>query len=156
VEELRADQWSVWRDLRLKALTDAPDSFGATLAVDSARTDAEWNVPTVFGEHRFVVYVDDALAGMCFVKAGPGTAHLYAMWVDPQFRGLGCGSALVERAIATALEDGSDSMELRVASHNVAAVQLYLRHGFIGTGEITPLRPGSSIGTEGMRLTLSS
>src|SRR5262245_50792262 len=37
-----ADEWRVYRDLRLRALADSPDAFGSTLAEETDRPDAEW------------------------------------------------------------------------------------------------------------------
>jgi hypothetical protein len=37
-----ANEWRVYRDLRLRALADSPDAFGSTLAAETGHLDAEW------------------------------------------------------------------------------------------------------------------
>ena len=36
-------EWHVYRDLRLRALTDSPDAFGSTLSQEQRRGDEEWS-----------------------------------------------------------------------------------------------------------------
>ena len=42
IRRIGADEWGELRDLRLRALQDAPDAFGSTYEEESIRTDAEW------------------------------------------------------------------------------------------------------------------
>jgi len=55
------------------------------------------------------------------------------MMVKPGYRGIGIGSALVERAIAWAKMRDLPSLNLGVFPHNEAAIALYERHGFVET-----------------------
>lgn len=52
------------------------------------------------------------------------------LWVDPDARRDGYGSALVEAAIARARERGARWIELDTHEHNEPAIALYRRHGF--------------------------
>ena len=42
VRRFAANEWRVYRALRLHALRDAPDAFGSTLAREEAFPDDEW------------------------------------------------------------------------------------------------------------------
>jgi hypothetical protein len=42
VRPLRPDQGLIYRNLRLRALSDAPDAFGQTLQEAESRSDQEW------------------------------------------------------------------------------------------------------------------
>jgi hypothetical protein len=42
VRAFSADEWRIYRDLRLRALADSPDAFGSILAEETSRLDAQW------------------------------------------------------------------------------------------------------------------
>ena len=42
VNRIRSDQWRILRDVRLRALEEAPDAFGTTLVEGQKRTDRDW------------------------------------------------------------------------------------------------------------------
>src|SRR5713101_349138 len=42
VRPLRPDEGLIYRNLRLRALSDAPDAFGQTLGEAESRSDEEW------------------------------------------------------------------------------------------------------------------
>ena len=64
-----------------------------------------------------------------------GTAHLVSMWVAPPLRGRGVSDDLVRRVIAWANDSGSHRLELSCTEGNKYAEILYIRHGFVRTGE---------------------
>jgi len=43
VRPFEAHEWRTLRELRLRALADAPDAFARTLAEKEGRSDAEWS-----------------------------------------------------------------------------------------------------------------
>ena len=80
--------------------------------------------------------------------------HVYQVWVAPEHRGRGVGQALLGAVIAWARESGVRQISLDVTCSNTAAMRLYARAGFLPTGEPEPLRPGSPLMKQGMRLEL--
>jgi len=147
IAPLREHEWTVLRDLRLRALADAPDAFGPTLADAQAEPDAYWQE----GARRFagrVLVARDGSRTIGLVSAVEDphhVGHLGAMWVDPATRGRGLGRRLVERACQALRARGCQRIELSVTQGNQAAQRLYERFGFACTGESEPLRPGSEL-----------
>ena len=68
-------------------------------------------------------------------QARSDTAWLISMWVAPETRRNGVGSALVDRGVEWARTNGMRRLLLDVADGNTAAVALYDRKGFKPNGE---------------------
>lgn len=159
IRRIRADEWHRLRDLRLRALQDAPDAFGSTYEEESSGTDAQWidwAARSAEGGSSFgAVAVDDeerwvGLAVGAPHRDHPGEAGLFAMWVDPSARRAGIGRALVEVIVGWARSDGFPLLRLLVTESNVGAVRLYLASGFSDEGHRLPLREGSDVVTMSM------
>jgi len=152
IREIRPSERELWRHVRLRALADTPDAFGETLADATAKDEAAWQqfVAPRADAVRLLAERDGAPVGMCVlvVSADQRLANLYAMWVAPEARGAGIGRALVEAALAWARARAALEITLHVTQ--APARRLYERCGFVDTGERTPLRPGSPIGSEVM------
>ena len=65
-----------------------------------------------------------------FFEGEKGSYYLCAMGVDPDFRGRGVGTALIEAARAKGRERGYDRVSLLVSSDKTRARALYERAGF--------------------------
>jgi ribosomal protein S18 acetylase RimI-like enzyme len=77
-----------------------------------------------------------------------GSPHVWGMWTDPAHRGRGHA-----RRILDALIPPGTRAQLDVNVSNGAARAVYERYGFVGTGQLEPLRPGSDQRIELMVLT---
>lgn len=83
------------RDVRLRALTDAPDAFGATYEGDKAHPMEKWverlsNPASAW----FAAGDGDRIVGLvCGLEEHPGQVHLLSMWVAPEARGTGLAPA---------------------------------------------------------------
>jgi GNAT superfamily N-acetyltransferase len=154
-----ADGWRALRDIRLRALADAPDAFGSTLARESSRNEAEWRSwasgwDDALDQALFVAQAQDRWIGLALGvrwAEDPEIGHLYAMWVEPQSRRTGVGRALVEAVIDWARAAGLRTIQLLVTASNHEAVAFYRRCGFVDTGNREPLREGSVLVTMRMR-----
>lgn len=78
--------------------------------------------------HRLVL-IDGAVAGMIAVEEEPGFLWLVKLYLEPDHRGRGLGSALLEQVLRQASNSGR-RVRLRVLRVNTRARQLYERHGF--------------------------
>jgi SAM-dependent methyltransferase/GNAT superfamily N-acetyltransferase len=166
VRILRADRddWERLRDIRLRSLLDAPEAFGSTHEREASQSEDDWRAfaDGWEGSARQVVFVaaDDhgrwvGLAVGVVREADTSLANLYAMWVDPDARGLGGGRGLVERVAAWAAGTGAERLELCVTEANEPAVALYRSTGFEPTGGRGSLRPGSDVATITLRRPLA-
>jgi GNAT superfamily N-acetyltransferase len=139
VRAIGVDEWPLWRDLRLKALREAPDAFGSTLAEwqGVGDTEARWRARLSTVPFNAVAYLEGVPAGMASgtVLDGDGTSELISMWVAPFARGHGVGEALVAAVIRQAREKGARTLALDVVEGNEPARTLYLRCGFLDAGQ---------------------
>jgi dihydropteroate synthase len=151
------DEWQTWRDLRLRALADAPEAFGQTLASVGSFGEADWRgtVAPRTDAVRFLAFVRDVPMGMCVVVGESLVADLYAMWVAPEARGLGVAGELLAASAAVARMWGARELRLHVSDPQIAARRLYERHGFVATGERGPLRDGSPIMVDTLALPMA-
>ena len=132
---LGPDDWEDFRDIRLRSLADSPDAFGSTFEREETFTEEDWR-RRLTGP---VYVVDDprpvAIGGIFDNK---GTPHVWGMWTEPTHRGRGHA-----RAILDALIPAGTPAQLDVNVANAGARTAYERYGFVGTGQLEPLRPGS-------------
>ncbi len=144
-------EWRTWRELRLRALADSPDSFGETLDGARTRDDAAWSSSTATDPARVVLIAEDAggWIGTAVARVTPDDrcGHLYAMWVAPEARRRGVGRALVDAAMRWSRFAGAGTLALKVTDRAAAAEALYRALGFApSTGGATEVvRPGSEI-----------
>jgi ribosomal protein S18 acetylase RimI-like enzyme len=135
LRRLGPDDWEDLRDIRLRSLADSPDAFASTLEREQEFTEDDWR-RRLSGP---VYVVDDprpvAVGG---IFDNHGSPHVWGMWTDPGHRGRGHA-----RRILDALIPPGTSAQLDVNITNGGARAVYQRYGFVGTGELEPLRPGS-------------
>ena len=164
IRRIGAEEWRELRDLRLRAVRDAPDAFTATFEEESLQSDgywAEWATAMAEGGSSFGLVAVGERRWIGMVVGGPhrdypGEAGLFAMWVDPSARGTGVARALVEGVVAWAGSAGFPVLRLRVTLSNEPAVGLYVRCGFSDAGLRKPLREGSDVMTMSMTMELGS
>jgi ribosomal protein S18 acetylase RimI-like enzyme len=142
--QAQAADWQALRQLRLRALADAPDAFASTLEAELAFPDEVWRQRAEGGpaSANFIAReggVDVGLAGVFAEPDAPGRMHLVSMWVDPRYRRRGVARVLVDQAVRWAAQRRAREVVLWVADHNTAARRLYEQLGFRPTGERQPL-----------------
>lgn len=163
VRPFTADEWPAYRAIRLRALADAPDAFGSTLAAEQALAPETWAArlarSTTSGIDRaLAAEANGELIGLAWAKQDaddPAIVNLFQMWVAPEARGQGVAGALLGEALRWAAERGAQAMQLGVTCSNVAALRLYQAAGFVEAGVREPLRPGSELMEQRMRLALA-
>jgi ribosomal protein S18 acetylase RimI-like enzyme len=157
--QVQAADWAALRQLRLRALADAPDAFASTLEAEVAFPDEVWRQRAEGGpaSANFIAGkggVDVGLAAVFAEPDAPGRMHLVSMWVDPGYRRRGVAHALVDQAVRWAAERRAREVILWVADHNTAARRLYERIGFRPTGECQPLPSNPALSESLLRLSL--
>lgn len=150
IRRLAPDDWRTYRPVRLAALADAPYAFGSTLAREEAFDEAAWRQRLAPPSLAVVAFLDGAPLGVsgAFLPDPDGPPMLVALWVSPALRGRGAGDLLVADVLAWAGERGHSQVVLRVADGNDAARKLFLRNGFVPTGQREPLESDPTTSTE--------
>lgn len=149
IRRVGPDDWLDFRDIRLRALQDAPAAFGSSYERELAFAEDDWRER--LQGHAYLAYSAADGERPVGVVGGfsptAGTIALVAMWIDPEHRGSGLGKLLVRALLDAAQGDGATQVELRVTEGNIAAKKLYERCGFSYTGERMPLESDPSLDT---------
>lgn len=162
IRTIHQSEWQQYKAIRLRALDDAPDAFGSTLALEAKRPDALWqerlSLAAASGQDLPLFAVSGAepvgLAWAKVVAANPSNINLFQMWVAPEYRGQGVGGRLLEHALRWARSMGATCLSLGVTCGDTPAFRLYSRAGFVSIGSPEPLREASSVQAQNMRLAL--
>jgi GNAT superfamily N-acetyltransferase len=149
IRRLEPHEAALHRSVRLRALEDAPDSFGDRFDDISARPPSYWDELThsVTAADRHVMFLACSATAVCGAVYGllddrrPGTGRVGGMWVGPEWRGRGVGAALLDAVIGWARDRGFTRLELSAPAHGTAALALYRAAGFVATGARRPM-PG--------------
>ncbi|MFG1815969.1 GNAT family N-acetyltransferase [Kribbella sp. NPDC049174] len=141
VRRLREDDWAALRDVRLRALLDAPESFYSTYQNSVALMEADWRTRLrATDKVTLLAEVDDDAAGMVTgAPAGederdPDAALMLAMWVSPESRGRGVADALTAELLIWSREQSFKRLLLWVYDAAPRAAAFYRRAGFLPTG----------------------
>jgi RimJ/RimL family protein N-acetyltransferase len=133
---IRGDE-AILREVRLQALSEAPEAFGSTYEREAARTMADWQ-SWICGGAIFILDRPEGTRGMVAGvadAADPSIVQLMAMWVHPAARGSGGADELVAAVLAWAKSQGAKSVSLKVIELNHRARRFYERCGFRVTGK---------------------
>lgn len=150
VRFVTADDLAAWRQIRLRSLREDPGAFCATLDREEQFTEARWR--SQLAPPSTLVLAGDEPVGMgSGYVPQPGTLQVVAMWVDPAWRGRGLSARVLDLIVGWAGERDLD-VRLDVMVDNAAARAAYLAYGFVPSGRIQSLGPGSSRSTETMVL----
>jgi ribosomal protein S18 acetylase RimI-like enzyme len=162
IRKLELTDWKSYRAIRLRALQDSPDAFGATFAEQAARSDESWSARLAAAvdsgsDHPLVAEQDGAPVGLTWAKADATDStmvELFQVWVAPEARGQGIAAQLLREAVHWARTKQARTVRLGVTQGDTPAVRLYLREGFRSVGEPEPLRPDSLLLSQTMSLAI--
>jgi ribosomal protein S18 acetylase RimI-like enzyme len=147
IRRIRVDDGQKLRDLRLRALIDAPMAFGSTHVRELAFSSADWQLRCDRASEGnqavtfFAIDENDFAIGLigCLAKENdPTSGYIVSMWVDPRYRRQGVAQRLIDAVESWARHAGYRELRLDVTENNAAASELYLRCGFRFTGESFP------------------
>jgi GNAT superfamily N-acetyltransferase len=143
LRRLAPHEVTLHREVRLRALRDAPDSFAETFAETAARPISYWEdltrSVTEPGRHVMFLACDAAdVVGSAYGlvdRARGDVARVGGMWVDRAWRRRGVGRALLEEVLGWARAQGRPRLGLWAPAHSSAAIALYSGAGFRPTAE---------------------
>jgi len=148
VRRIDVGDWMVVRQLRLRALAEAPEAFGSSYEREAAFTDDVWIRRAAATTNATLVCENDdgeACGIVTLVRdpTDPRMAWLVGMWVAPSQRGTGAANLLVRTALEFAADRNITTVRLHIAEGNDRAERVYCRHGFSRTGaRLEAGRPG--------------
>jgi GNAT superfamily N-acetyltransferase len=162
LRRLASHEVNLHRDLRLRALRDAPDSFGETFADTAGRSITYWEdltrSVTEPGPHvMFLACEREDIVGSTYGlldRARSDAGWVGGMWVEPAWRGRGVGRALLREVFGWARERGLRRLGLWAPAHSPAAIALYSRVGLRKTGEERQLPVNSALSVIAMEVDL--
>lgn len=145
IVRITAQDVVMFKEVRLRALQDAPYAFGATYAKEAQLTDAEWLQRTQrWNGERGVGFlamdsgVGCGIAGSFLDESDATRARLISMWTAPTHRQRGVGRLLVNAVLDWAKTRNARALHLLVTSNNDSAMRFYERLGFERTGGTEP------------------
>jgi ribosomal protein S18 acetylase RimI-like enzyme len=142
IRQIQKEDWQRLRDVRLRALAQAPEAYLETYANASSFPDELWMERATPDDEgcSFAVERDGRFDGLvsCFVADDPATVFLVAMWVTPELRGTALASELVEQVVDWAREHRAERVCLSVEPENERAARLYEKCGFAETKSPPP------------------
>jgi ribosomal protein S18 acetylase RimI-like enzyme len=157
VSRLGAEDWQVYRTIRLAMLEESPSAFGTTHAQALSHDERVWR-QRLSDSAVLLARVGTTPAGSAMYSErgveDAGDCALYGMWVDPGFRGAGVGRALTDAVIERARAAGRRRVILHVVSGNDPARRLYELAGFTATGRTMPYSPDERVVQFEMELVL--
>ncbi len=149
VRAVRAGEGPRLRELRLRAMADAPGAFGSTLQHEAEQPDEHWSELAEGGNENgvYVAIDEEAWIGMAaglWFERERGIVQLWGMWVEPGRRGERIGERLVGSVRGWATTHGAHFIRLGVTGAS-PAIPFYERLGFVLTGETKPLMRDPSV-----------
>jgi ribosomal protein S18 acetylase RimI-like enzyme len=139
------DDWSAYREIRLRMLQETPDAYGSSYAHEAAFPESLWRERATHPMLFLALNEDQEVVGTATGLPAPdGTVEVVAMYVAPESRGQGCADRLLDAVAAAARQREAHRLVLRVTRGNRVASRCYTRYGFRPTGRAWPMerKPG--------------
>jgi ribosomal protein S18 acetylase RimI-like enzyme len=137
------DAYAVWRARTVPEYAAEHVASGRWTEEESlARSEREFdellpNGRSTPGQYLWTIRAGDSeevgVLWVALVERRPGHAFIYDIWIAPERRGAGFGSAALAALEEWARANGVTSIGLHVFGHNDGARQLYRRIGYVET-----------------------
>ncbi|NLG22314.1 MAG: GNAT family N-acetyltransferase [Actinomycetales bacterium] len=142
VRLLEEENWSEYRDVRLRALKESPEAFVASAEEEEGYEEDRWR-GRMRRSRRLLAEQGDTVVGVVSVGSHnvetPGSGELFGLWVDPALRGSGVARKLLEAAAAQARQDELKHLVYWVGTDNGRAVAFASSFGFRPTDNRRPM-----------------
>ncbi|HEY5521198.1 MAG TPA: GNAT family N-acetyltransferase [Candidatus Limnocylindrales bacterium] len=156
VRRIRASDWRLLRELRLRSLRDAPEAFGQSHENALRIPDEDWQATaraSAHGNSRTWLIAEEGDQPLGVVQArrrAPEDCLVFSMWVAPAARQTGIGRQLIDAVAEWATGWGARRIVLWVFAANEGAQRFYMRIGFSFTADGTDVESGRSYGALAM------
>jgi ribosomal protein S18 acetylase RimI-like enzyme len=144
VVKLNPSDWPVYKELRLRALQEEPQAFGASYAENLSRPDSYWmeRLSEVANGKNWLLFAKEGgnligmMGGFRKKEEPEDTVNIIAVYVVGEARGKGVSKKLMQTMLQEFENDPTiGRVKLSVNKDQAAAVGLYESFGFKVTGE---------------------
>lgn len=142
VRLLDEENWSTYRDVRLRALRESPEAFVASAEEEDDYPEERWR-DRMRRSRRLLAEDAGSARGVASLgnyAADPAMGELFGLWVEPASRGAGVARKLLEAAAAQARADERKHLVYWVGTDNGRAVAFASSFGFRPTDSRRPMR----------------
>ncbi len=155
VARAEAADWAAYRQIRLRALREAPYAYCSTYDRERRFADEIWRDRMAAGRTYLARDREGRLVGTATGVPGEDDGYeVVAMFVAPEARGRGCAEQLLDAVAHRAREIGADRLLLHVTGGNEPARRCYTRYGFTETGRQWPMERNPGLNEVEMALPL--
>jgi len=164
IRRIEPHEIALHRDVRLRALRDAPDAFGEAAAEVEARPALYWEdltrSVTEPGRHvMFLACEGDAVCGSIYGlrdAESSNSGRVGGSWVEPSYRRRGIGNALLQAVISWAKDQRFERLRLWAPAASAAALAFYRQAGFAETGQRRALATNAALEIVELQCALSN
>ncbi len=136
IEVAKSEDWEVYRNIRIEALTKNPEAFGSTLAEALSKPDEYWQ-SRLAREDLFIVLAraDNSLEGAKSITGArieEGVWKIIAVYTRPEFRRQGLAEKVLREVLNEIKRRGGSKVTLNVTARTEqeAARAVYKKLGF--------------------------
>lgn len=139
IKWLKPDDWEIFRNLRLEAISEDQSAFGTSFEEDRAQPEEIWRERIV---NTLFAFVDGVPAGLVGHVRQPRIkqrhiVHVVGFYVKPEYRGMGIGNQLLKVMMDKIRSyPGVTKVSLGVNTPQLAALKIYQNFGFEIVGEL--------------------
>jgi RimJ/RimL family protein N-acetyltransferase len=145
IRRLQTGEVDLYKQLRLKALHDAPRAFPSTYEAALQRSAESWREQaehTVRGPNQatFIAFFDDLPIGMAALyrdKEKVDVGELLQVWISPDHRATRIVWDLIDEVFKWAGENNFSRIIAGVTKGNARALKFYTKYGFSITDELS-------------------
>jgi len=137
IRVLDEEDWHLYRDVRLAALKESPNSFTASYEEEVAQDEPFWRNRMVRSA-RFLAERDGVATGVVSLGRSsddPETGEIFGLYVTPAARNTGTSWRLVEAAADRAKAEGLRQVNYWVGTENARAIAFAANFGFRPSGD---------------------
>lgn len=145
IRRIRIGEFDLFKQIRLRALKEAPYAFSSTYESALQRSEESWREQadnSAQGSDRatFIAFSDDAPVGIAALYRVENQINVGAMlqvWVAPEHRGTGVARDLIDAIFEWAGENNFRMILSRIRDGNIRAQIFYAKYGFSNSDEFS-------------------
>jgi len=145
IRRIRIGEFDLFKQIRLRALKEAPYAFSSTYESALQRSEESWREQadnSAQGSDRatFITFSDDApvgIAALYRVENQTSVGAMLQVWVAPEHRGTGVARDLIDAIFEWAGENNFRMILSRIRDGNIRAQKFYTKYGFSNSDEFS-------------------